>query len=205
MYEYLSSDLFKCIILFLIFVCFISLYVLHQIVSDGKRVLQQQNPKVVASLDANSDDLEQNKKVDCQNETIFTFSDEQCHVMCMGEYVARNGICVNKVILNYEQASNNVCDMTKGLISYMLGDGQLGTIYMHCLSIDPGIQPDDANKDNIILKGGIVEINYKKSFPQYKNGKCHNYNDQIVAVPSTMNVRDRGICIEEKKIKFISY
>lgn len=201
MYEYLSSELFKYMILFIIVACILSFYLLHEMIAmtGAKR-----KPTIANRLEGNANDIVQNKKIDCGNENIFSISDEQCRSMCSGEYVVKSGICVNKIILNYAQASNNVCDAARGFYSYMLGDGQLGTIYMHCLSIDPGIQQDNAHYDNIILKNGTIDIDYKKEFPQYKNGICLEATDDVVKIPSTMNVRERGVCTPKKLTSFFN-
>lgn len=36
------------------------------------------------------------------------------------------------------------------------------------MSVDPGVQPDDPNVPNRILIGGLVDIDYLKKFPNYR-------------------------------------
>lgn len=202
MYEYLSSELFKYIILFIIISCIICFYLLHQTINRNK-INVEQKPTVIDYISGHANNIIQNKKINCGDETIFSISDEQCRDICYGDYVLKSGTCVNKIILNYSQQSNNVCDASRGFYSYMLGDGQLGTIYMHCLSIDPGIQSDDVNSKNIILKNGSIIIDYKKKFPQYNEGSCE-WDKDILKIPSTMNVRERGVCVSSKIMTFFN-
>lgn len=142
-------------------------------------------------------------KHDCDVEVIYSINDRQCSRICKppGTYVSKNGICVNMLAFNH-QAVENECDPEKGVLAYLVGDPQLGRTNLLCLSIDPGIQPDDINDRNIICTNGTVKggINYVKSFPQLKSCTCGE-GMILTFISNTSSIRSRGICVPASSSK----
>lgn len=141
-------------------------------------------------------------KHDCNVESLFSSNDQQCSVMCKnnGTFRSHNGICVNVLAFSEEDTLNS-CDSKKGVLSYMVGDPQLGTTRLQCLSIDLGIQPNDPNNDNIICMGGKVGgdgINYLVGFPQIQECDCGSINKILTIIPATSTVRRHGLCVDKK-------
>lgn len=138
------------------------------------------------------------QKNNCDVETIYSFTDEQCANICQphGNYVSKRGICVNVLAFQTEQV-NNVCDPKSGVLAYLTGNAQFGSIKLRCLTIDDGIQPSDLTKPNILCENGKIDINYLFAYPQLPDCKCKD--DEILALVTNTNaVRSRGICVDKK-------
>lgn len=101
---------------------------------------------------------------DCQSETVYSMTDNHCRTQCKppGIYNNVDGICVNVTELSEGAPYRDKCDPKKGVIPYVVGDGQFGTLDVRCMSIDPGIQPDNVYLPNRICSGNVasVEIDY---------------------------------------------
>ena len=136
--------------------------------------------------------------VDCQ---IFgTYQADICEAICKqpGIFVSKNGACVN-ILAFSQQAVDNSCDPKKGVLAYLLGDPQFGRTKLLCLSIDPGVQPDNLKDPNTICEGGTIDINYIQSFPQLYSCKCPD--DQFLAtIQNTSVIRQRGVCVNKKQL-----
>lgn len=138
----------------------------------------------------------ESRKHDCDIETVYSMRDEQCETMCHGPGTFRtvNGVCVNSMIFD-ESAVKNNCDARRGVLAYLLGDPQLGRTQLRCLSVDPGIQPDDPDGKNIICgRDGKVSINYLDSFPQISSCECGD-GEILVLIANTNAIRRRGACV----------
>lgn len=186
---FFSSVTLKCILLVICVLCILCFYYLHSIVNRSKLG----HIYIVHS-----------KRIDCSTQTVYSITDTQCAEMCQqGDgYIEHNGICINKLILEYTNPISSKCDLKDGFASYLSSDGQLGTTYLNCLSIDPGIRSDDNTKKNKILKFGTIDIDYRKSYPQFETGRCDYYDDEVLEIHGTMNVRARGVCINRHLIRF---
>lgn len=139
-------------------------------------------------------------KQNCDVETIYSVEDAQCEAICKqpGIFISKNGACVN-ILAFSQQAVDNSCDPKKGVLAYLLGDPQFGRTKLLCLSIDPGVQPDNIKDPNTICEGGSIDINYIQSFPQLYSCKCPD--DQFLAtIPNTSVIRQRGVCVNKKQL-----
>lgn len=135
------------------------------------------------------------EKRDCSVETIYSMTDEQCDAICRdtGQFRTSNGICVN--ILAFDQEIvNSECSPQKGLVAYMVGDTQTGTANLRCLSVDPGVRPDNITLPNTICINGQIDINYLTDFPQRSNCKCANSYQKLYEIANTQTIRRRGVC-----------
>ncbi|AYP97962.1 PIF-3 [Mauternbach virus] len=134
----------------------------------------------------------------CDTELIYSMTDDQCNSICRepGVFVTRNGTCVN--IQNFNQtAIENECNPKNGVLAYLLGDPEFGTTKLLCLSIDPGVQPDNIKLINTLCMNGDLEINYIESFPNLKHCTCAD--DEILAtILDTSTIRTRGVCIKKQ-------
>lgn len=147
----------------------------------------------------------ENIKRDCDVETTYSMEDAQCESICKqpGVFRTHNGVCIN--ILTFDQeAIDNRCDPKQGVLAYLLGDPQFGRTKLICLSIDPGIQPDNIDKPNTICENGNIEINYIQAFPQLNNCKCPT-NTTLIQIPSTSIIRTRGVCVNDQLKPVFNY
>lgn len=138
-------------------------------------------------------------KRNCSLEKIYSMSDEECRNICINPnmYVSNNGLCVN--ILTFDQKLiSSKCDPTKGVLAYLLGDAQLGSTTVKCLSIDDGVQPDDVDKPNQLCANGYMNVDYTESFPQITNCTCYGDDDTKVIVPNTSVVRTKAVCVKNQ-------
>lgn len=135
-------------------------------------------------------------KRDCANEMVFSVLDGQCQTVCQGPetYVSRNGICVN-VITQDTTAVRNECSAQKGVLAYLIGDPQFGKTDLLCLSVDPGIQPNDPEQPNRLCVNGTIDIDYRKQYPTLDGCRCAT-GYQLVRVPATSSIRERGVCVK---------
>lgn len=134
-------------------------------------------------------------KRDCSNEMVFSVLDAQCQVVCQGPetYISRNGICVNAITQN-STAVRNECSAKNGVLAYLIGDPQFGKADLLCLSVDPGIQPNDPTKPNEICKNGTIDVDYRKQYPSLDQCKCPP-SMKLVRIPATGSIREHGVCV----------
>jgi len=147
-------------------------------------------------------------KHDCSVELVYSIDDYQCETLCRGpiKFYSKKGACVNSLLRNIkESTATNNCNPKLGVLSYMIGDTQFGTTRLQCMSVDPGVQPDDVNKPNKILLGGSVNINYLEKFPTYADGVCNEPEHVIISIPNTRTIRSTGVCVPEEFRKMLSY
>lgn len=145
-----------------------------------------------------------NNKVDCNTTFVYSSSDEQCRVLCSGDslFTSHNGVCVHNILLNDAHVNNN-CDPKKGVLAYLTGDTSLGTTGLLCLSIDPGIAPDNPDENNIICGNGThPDINYLLNFPEIDSCNCGSDLVPII-IPATENIRKRVICVDKRIEKIL--
>ncbi|AQN78619.1 ACH96237.1 pif-3-like protein [Kallithea virus] len=137
-------------------------------------------------------------KRDCDTETIYSMDDSQCIAICRepGVFINRNGICVN--VRNFDNTSvENECNPKNGVIAYLTGDTQMGKTNLLCLSIDPGVQPDNIDMPNTLCMDGDLDINYIESFPNLRKCKCPQ-DKTLTIIPDTSAIRTRGVCIKNQ-------
>lgn len=142
-------------------------------------------------------------KHNCDVETIYSFNDQQCESVCsnIGSYISKNGVCVN--VLAYKTTEvRNTCDPKRGVLAYLTGNSQFGSVNLRCLTIDDGIQPSDPTEPNIFCTNGTINIDYLTAYPQFENCKCRTDNDILAMVANTNAVRAHGICVNKKFANF---
>lgn len=159
-------------------------------------------------------------KRNCDEELIYATNDQQCARMCINktDYLVINGICRNSKILlsNSSSAAGNdkVCDPKRGFLTYIVGNGMLGNANLLCLSVDPGIQADDARQANRFCAGGKFkqdsQLDYLKRLPKLSDCLCNSSSsgsssgdDDLLVIPSTSYIRQYGICINKRLAKII--
>jgi len=146
-------------------------------------------------------------KRDCEREIVYSMSDEQCRVLCRGAHLFthRNGICVNT--LNSSHAKEITCDASLGVVAYISGDAQFGQANLRCLSVDPGIQPDDADGINKIVRFGKTSqpINYLESYPRYQDTVCDAAYPLATLVFNTETVRSYKLCVSSVAERFFAF
>lgn len=137
---------------------------------------------------------------DCQSETVYSMTNDHCRAQCKppGIYKNIDGICVNVAELSIDTPYRDICDPKKGFIPYVVGDGQFGTLDVRCMSIDPGIQPDDIHFPNRICSGNVANVNIdylsRNGFPQWTDCVCKEDN-VLVEIAPTLTTRSRGLCV----------
>lgn len=139
------------------------------------------------------------QKHDCDVETIYSFTDQHCRDICKSQnnnYISRHGICVNLLAFQNEQVTNT-CDPKRGVLAYLTGNSQFGSVQLKCLTIDDGIQPSDLSKPNIFCTNGKIDVNYLASYPQIPDCKCLDTQIQTI-IANTNSVRSRVICVDKK-------
>ena len=155
-------------------------------------------------------------KRNCDEELIYATNDQQCARMCINktDYLVINGICRDsKILLSNSSAggNNKVCDPKRGFLTYIVGNGMLGNANLLCLSVDPGIQADDARQANRFCAGGKFkqdsQLDYLKRLPQLSDCMCNSSGsgggDDLLVIPSTSYIRQYGICISKTLAKII--
>lgn len=160
-------------------------------------------------------------KRNCDEELIYATNDQQCARMCINktDYLVINGICRNSKILLSNSSSaaagnDKACDPKRGFLTYIVGNGMLGNAKLLCLSVDPGIQADDARQANRFCAGGKfkqdAQLDYLKQLPKLSDCLCNNSSgsgdsddDLLVVIPSTSYIRQYGICINKRLAKII--
>lgn len=132
----------------------------------------------------------------CDLETVYSMTDDDCNEYCRppGKYVSRVGRCINA--LNFTTSTPEVdrCDPKLGVVSYIIGDPQFGETKVTCLSVDPGIQPDNVDKPNKLCVGGELSTNYLDTFPQLENCVCPD-DHFLGVIRETSAIRTHGVCI----------
>lgn len=144
-------------------------------------------------------------KRNCDVELTYSVLDEQCQNVCAGPglYRSHNGICVNLLAFDHTAVIEK-CEPHKGLMAFMMGNSQLGTARLTCLSVDPGIQPDDITKDNIICIDGTIDIDYLKEFPIGNQCKCPE-GKKPYAIANTSQIRTHTVCASSELEKVFTY
>lgn len=179
------------------FVCFfvMTLFLAILILSELSQIKQESNLDKEHPVFLGNQALMM--KVNCDVEKILAMDDEQCSLLCAppGIYREKNGLCVNMLIFDQTDIVDN-CDPTKGVLAYLVGDPQLGRIKSRCLTIDLGIQPNDALEPNRFCTDGTIDINYIKSFPRFEDCNCPN-GHVLTLIPSTSTIRSRAVCVPE--------
>ncbi|UDM55371.1 Pif-3 [Phenacoccus solenopsis nudivirus] len=173
---------------------------------QSKRSVMNDNLKKETLRFPETFNLADSLRRNCDTELVYSMSDAQCANICTGNdvFISRNGTCINSAIFsNQSTPSENVCDSTKGLLAYIIGDSQFGKAYLRCLSIDQGIQSDNANEPNkIISYATLPEINYNFQYPSHDKIKCDikEYPAKII-IPNTESVRSKAVCVRESVFK----
>ena len=144
-------------------------------------------------------------KRDCDLEFIYSMLDEQCDAVCKppSVYRSRHGVCVNVLAFDSETVENE-CDPKRGVLAYLIGDPEFGRTSLRCLSIDPGIQPNDPRGRNIICdESATVDIDYLNSFPRMESCRCPD-GTELAIVANTSTVRRHGVCIDRRASSFFA-
>lgn len=202
-----DTSLIKIFIIILTVLCFILFYQIYTLSFITRDNGGGENHMIdLRSLD----DPVSRFKHDCGVELIYSVDDYQCSTLCQDpiKFHSKNGACVNSVARNVKESkttTNNNCDPKSGVLAYIVGDSQFGTVRIQCLSVDPGVQPDDVYEPNKILLGGAVTINYLEKFPTYTDGVCNEQGQVIVSIPNTHTIRSTGVCVPEVFGKMLIY
>lgn len=138
------------------------------------------------------------QKHNCDVETIYSFTDQQCEAVCtnIGSYVSKHGVCVNVLAFQTSEVQNT-CDPSRGVLAYLTGNSQFGSVNLRCLTIDDGVQPSDLSKPNIFCLNGDITIDYLASYPQLADCKCKD-DDVLAMIANTNAVRGHGVCVNKK-------
>lgn len=178
------------------------------IAEDKKNQNMVQHPRLVFTTSGTTN--EQTLRSSCDVETVYSMTDEHCQQVCSSynvddattgnTYVSRHGVCLNTKTVqlqNDAEAKANECNPKNGVLAYVIGDTQFGTLKHYCLSIDIGVQPDDGRSTtgNTLCQNGTIDIDYTKSFPQLSNCKCNDDTEFLALIPGTSTTRARGVCI----------
>lgn len=137
-------------------------------------------------------------KRDCGLEAVYSVGDDQCSSVCKGPglFVSRDGVCVDSTTLTQTKVHNH-CSPKHGVLAYFVGNPELGTVSLKCLSTDPGVQPDDGDiEKNQLCIGGDITIDYVKGNPQLKDCKCKE-GEFLALISNTSEIRYRGFCATE--------
>lgn len=139
----------------------------------------------------------------CNAEIVYSMSDEDCLKVCQSRdspFVSHNGVCLNQTILD-SQATDYKCDPMQGVFGYLSGNPQFGTTEVYCLSVDPGIRPDDIDLPNELCHQTctLQNINYFQKMPNEENITCPN-NTILLKLDRIESVRDSFFCVIEKSI-----
>lgn len=145
-------------------------------------------------------ELESKQKRNCDSEIIYAFEDATCNLMCansiLNKYIVKNGKCVNSNITE-SNAITDKCDPEKGVIAFLSGDTEFGNTNLLCLSIDPGIQPDNIEKANIYCVDGDIDINYLVRLPIKEDCICPETMFKA-KIPATKTIREHYMCMDLK-------
>lgn len=143
--------------------------------------------------------LNETLKRNCDVETVYSVEDFQCERICAppNAYRTKNGVCVNVLAFN-QAAIDNECDAKQGLLAYLLGDPEFGKTKLLCLSIDPGIQPDNLIDHNKICIGGNINIDYLEQYPTINMCQC---SENLYAIPATGSIREHAFCAPDKRLQ----
>lgn len=146
-------------------------------------------------------------KKNCDLQEVYALTDFDCSNICMptGVFTSRYGMCVNTNHFNENALAPHLekCIQKNGMMTYIIGNGQFGTLSQQCLSIDPGIKSDDPNERNGICLNTdtLADINYVERFPTYKDCACKEPN-VLKILPATATMRPRGFCIHRDMSNF---
>lgn len=185
----LSTTTTLLLVLPVALLCFLLLCVLYGARTDGLRPMTSRLMASGAQSQAH--------RRDCDTELVYTWTDSQCRAVCKppATYTSRNGACVN--MLNTRPT--NGCDPVAGVLAYLVGDPQLGRTRTRCLSVDPGIRPDDPRAPNLACTGGTVAVDYTRSFPQPADCRCP-VGEAVALVANTRGMRAYGVCVDERTL-----
>nr|WOJ45367.1 pif3 [Apis mellifera nudivirus] len=186
-------------LIFFVFIILFAIWMLLQLLQKIKpeNFARRIRSEEVSELLGKGSQSELGKR-DCNVETLYAMDDEQCANICRspGIFQVRHGACVN--VLAFESKSSlamNKCDPKRGVLAYLIGNSQFGSTSLLCLSIDLGIQPDNADEaaNRICSGGGKIDINYLLGFPQISNCKCPS-GKILTVIESTSTIRPYGQC-----------
>lgn len=199
------------ILIVLLFVIFLIHFVIVQRYNK-----KPNNNKLHTAFIVNGVSNQQAIRSNCDVETVYSMTDAHCAQVCASynqfnntdgnTYVSKHGVCLNSKIVEQRQANvfeDNDCDPKNGVLAYIIGDTQFGTLKHLCLSIDVGVQPDDGTSTagNTLCQNGTIDIDYTRSFPQLSECKCVA-EDFLALIPNTNTTRARGVCVNSKMKKF---
>lgn len=184
----------KPIVYIILIVSFLLLFLLLIYTQTFKNFIYDHVPDELFNLKSQ---LEQNKKINCNQKVTYCFDDSQCNQRCTSQSTCSNGICLNSNIFT-STAPDNECDSRRGVLTFFVGNPTLGRYEYLCKSVDPGIANDDINKPNLMCTGGTIDINYLSSFPKISDCKCP-LDYQSIIIPSTPEVRSYVVCVPKEK------
>lgn len=134
-------------------------------------------------------------KKNCNVDVVYSMTDDECSKLCdnSGLFVNRHGICINSIVFN-QKTVENTCDVKKGVVAYLTSDPAFGNSAMLCLSIDPGVRPNNLKLPNTLCPNAVLEVNYKKKFPQLNDCQCDTNTETLIEIPNSSTIRTRGYC-----------
>lgn len=205
--NYINNRIYVTILFSIVFILIIvSLCVIYLIDFEELRDLRL-NPEIKDSGTLTNlfrgDQQSELRKLNCDLETVYSMTDDQCNAICqntLGNFISKHGVCVNSFNFKTE-IINNECDPKRGVLAYMIGDGQFGRTAFRCMSIDQGIQPDNIDQPNKICGenefSGTIDIDYLIEFPKSQNCKCAP-DKTLIIIPGTEKIRSRGSCVPKE-------
>lgn len=161
----------------------------HNLNVDFSNNIEQSH--IVATLNM------ENKK-NCDQAKIYCFDDDDCNLVCFrnGLFRCNNGVCINRNIIN-TTAPTNECDISKGVLTFFVGNATLGRYEFYCRSIDLGVAPDNINEKNRMCINGTIEIDYLKQYPDHSQCVCPD-NLVKILIPNTSMIRTVAACVSPK-------
>lgn len=149
------------------------------------------------------------KKADCNADNVYCFDNDDCIIKCEynGFFSCVAGKCVTETII--EKQVETLCDATKGLLSFLVGDPQRGVYDEICLSVDPGIAK--RNGENVLCKvetssdGSdlLSSLDYRSKFPAISECVCPD-DTTATFMPGTSTIRPSIACVNSNLYKFFN-
>lgn len=155
--------------------------------------LYQHIPKWVDTKPLHLDDaslITMSNKANCNTTNVSCFDHTDCLSKCVNVANCKFGSCVSTDLIPPETE----CDVSMGMMAFLVGDPKFGKYSFVCKSVDPGIAI--SSTENLMCRcssSGSMTINYLDRFPQITSCMCGDEKNACI-VPATRVKREHKEC-----------
>lgn len=180
---------FIIVILIVVFVIFFNVYLLKLV--KRKKYVQKFTPQVNIGAE---------NKEDCEFKNIPCFENADCFRNCQNRSnKCQKGLCVPNTFLDISEHDSH-CNLKKGMLDFIVGDGSLGTYRVICLPVEPLAKSSYENYMCLNNQEYFDSIDYTHEFPSIE--ACEKFCKTPLYVPPTITRRPHVTCENENNFLF---